>query len=135
MHCSTYAKKWISFILTLSLMISGLCFQNAKAESFCAPASKDESMCTISMRQGIFLNKDLCPENLLGAHYQEISMGYAGHVHENECGKNLLTIMLPTKRPSGSLISYVNHSPANDWEFSGRCATIRYIHNTDGSKG
>lgn len=125
----------ISFIMILSILISGMCFDYSKADSSLDYASSKTSVTYISSSSTNVSDSEICTTEMLGIH----NISYVRPIINRSIGlrKDIKASFefLCTKTPSHLNSNFL--MTAGIMQFPRLCfqaVVSNYIHNTDGKK-
>lgn len=131
---SAKKKQWISIGLIIVFLITGMCVEFPKADSFlgCTEQSKHE---VLKLSKGGFLTQDFCTEDLLGISTKEsgIFQEIRGGIRQNPKLRLLLS-EVPNYVESSAYMSEMAAEKLTAGVTFSSVAIVCYIHRQDGEK-
>lgn len=129
------SAKWIMYLLTLFLLLSGMYVPGREAGIVPVYSYQKEASCVLDALPSVDVDMDLCSDELFGSTSKEYSM----RERRREGGKTVFVLEHTAEgdrnnTENDSVFFHVCISDAvlgnSDYD-----SVIQYIHNQDGSKG
>lgn len=134
LKCVRKKKQWLSMLLIIIFMITGMCFEFPEADSYfaCTEQTRQEMWQQLN---GGFLTQDICTEDLLGIHTKENRLypEIKGGVRQN-ARMRLLLSLVPNYIESAAYMAEVAAEKLASDVISRSVAIVCYIHSQDGEK-
>lgn len=129
-------KKNLCLLLAVMVLLTGVCFEKGKAESFFACANGENRSQVLYFLAGAIERPELCTEELLGSQDIGSLIEQIGHSDKTT---NLLTAVLLSSAEifsqNPAIIHHIENRETDCAYSSGAAVIIGYIHQKDGSKG
>lgn len=128
-------KKWISIILVIVIMLTGMCFENTKADSYFWYTDCKENQSTLDISRCVLINQDLCTQDLIGERTSNSTFSQESQSNIKSNSKLRIVLSLLENLPENP--TYISESTIENVVCNttySSVAIISYIHRQDGKK-
>lgn len=128
-------KRWICKFIVLSILISGMCFENVKADSifvYTTDSSSDSYLCS---SEDTILAQEVCTTEMLGVRTASSMQQLANRVTNNKRELRFLLVFMCVVAVLQLFSNF--YTTVDILQFSKRqskTVVLNYIHNMDGKK-